>query len=118
MGGAQAFGGGGGGRVWIRGNNGEGSDKTCRLTVKIRIPGAAEVRRFPNPAVVRRHVEKTRLARNAGNRNGATAAKRADQSPVKILVHRRVIRLGGKGERKKKNAEHGDQNQQEGLVHS
>src|SRR5713226_4290585 len=89
-----------------RGSNGERSNRAGRLIVfwlivENRIPGAAEVRRFPNPAVIRRHVEDIRLARDAGNRNGAAAAKRADQSPVKILVHRRVIRLGGKGERKK-----------------
>src|SRR5713226_6804577 len=92
--------------VWAQGSNGERSDGTCRLIVfwlviEDRIPGAAEVRRLPNPAVIRRHVEDIRLARDALNRDGAAAAKRADQSPVKLLVQRRVIRLGGKGERKK-----------------
>src|SRR5229473_1347089 len=109
--------------VWARGSNGERSDGTCRLIVfwlviEDRIPGAAEVCRFPNPAVIRRHVEDIRLARDTGNRNGAAAAKRADQSPVKILVHCWVIRLGGKRERKKQHTERGEQNPEEAIVHS
>ena len=85
------------------------------LTIEDRIPGVAEVRRLPDSAVVRRHVEDIRLAGNSGDRHGAAAAERADHAPVKFLVHRRVILLGGKRERKKQNTERGEQNPEECL---
>src|SRR6266852_648263 len=83
--------------VGIRGRDCQGTNRTCRLIVENWIPGAAEVRRLPNSPIVRRHVEDVRLARNTRNRHGAAAAKRADHAPMKFLVHRRVILLGGKG---------------------
>ena len=109
-------------RIRIRRRDRQRSNRTggvviLGLTIEDRIPGAAGIRRLPNPAVVRRHVEDIRLARNTGNRHGAAAAKRADHAPVKFLVHRRVIRLGGKRERKEQNAERGERNPQESLVH-
>src|SRR6202158_2219531 len=78
----------------IRRRDCQGSDRTCRLIVENWIPGAAEVRRLPNSAIARRHVEDIRLTWNAGDRHGAAAAKRADHAPVKFLIHRWVILLG------------------------
>src|SRR5260221_10402539 len=83
-------------RVGIRRRDGQSSYRTCRLIIEDGIPYAAEVRRFPDSAVVRRHVKDVWLARNTGNRHGAAAAKRADHPPVKFLVHCWVIRLGEK----------------------
>ena len=88
-------------RIGIRWSNGQRSDRTCWLVIENWIPGAAEVRRLPNPAIVRRHVEDVRLARNTGNRHGTAAAKWADHAPMKFLIHRRVILLGRKRGRKK-----------------
>src|SRR5450631_959623 len=117
IGAAQAFATSNIDRVGIGRRNREGSDGTGGLIIEDGIPGAAEVRRFPDSAVIRRHVEDIRLARNAGNRHGAAAAKWSDHPPVKFLVHGRVIGLCGERERKKRNAEHGEQSPEESLVH-
>ena len=115
---AQAFAAADINRVRIRRRDCQSSNRTSWLTIENRIPGLAEVRRFPNSAVVRRHVEDIRLARNAGNRHRASAAKRADHAPAEFLVHSRVILLGGKRERKEQHTEQGEQNPQESLIHS
>src|SRR5258708_2977664 len=94
IGAAQAFTAADIDRVGIRRRDGQSSNRTCRLIIEDGIPYAAEVRRFPDSAVVRRHVKDVWLARNTGNRHGAAAAKRADHPPVKFLVHCWVIRLG------------------------
>ena len=68
-----------------------------RLVVEDWIPSVAEVGRLPDASVVRRHIEDVRLAGNAGDRNGASAAKWADHAPVEFLIHGRVVGLGGEG---------------------
>src|SRR5271169_584985 len=104
-------------RIRIRWRDRQRSDGSCRLVIEDGIPGAAEVRRLPDSAVVRRHVEDIRLAGNTGDRHGASATKRANHAPVKFLIHRRVILLGKKREGKKHNPERGEQSPEEAFVH-
>src|SRR5208282_5302346 len=65
IGAAQAFTTADVNRVGTRRRDRERSNRTCGLVIEDRIPGAAEVGGFPDSAVVRRHVEGIRLARNA-----------------------------------------------------
>src|SRR5271154_5197888 len=79
-----------------------------RLAVEDGIPSVAEVRRLPDSTIIWSHVEDVRLARNAGDRHRAAAAKWTDQAPMKFLIHRRIIGLGGKRGKKWRNAKRGE----------
>ena len=70
--------------IGVGGGNGEGADRTDRLFVEDRIPGASGVDRLPDTAVHGAEVEVVRLARHAADGEHATAAKRADQTPVQM----------------------------------
>ena len=104
--------------VWIRRRDRNGADGACGLIIEDRIPSAAKVSRLPDSAVVRRHVENVRLSRDASDRHRATAAKGTDRSPVKFLVHRRIVLLAGKRGRENKHASRYEQKPEETLVHN
>ena len=57
------------------------------LVVEDGIPGAAEVGRLPDSAVVGRHVEDIWMAGNAGDGDGAASAEGADHAPAQFLKH-------------------------------
>ena len=115
IGAAQAFSAADVDDIWIRGRDGEGSDgagglSVIRLIIEDGIPGAAGVGRLPDSAVVGRHVEDVGLGGNAGDGDGASAAKGADGAPAEILEHSGIVGLGGERERNEQEAELGEQN--------
>src|SRR6267143_268249 len=95
--------------IWIGWRNGEGADGAGRLIIENRIPGIAEVRRFPDAAVDCGHVKDIRLARHAADSYGAPAAKRANTAPAHFVEKFLIILLrGGRNGRKQSKHESGD----------
>ena len=78
--------------VRVRRRDGDRADRAGRLIVEQRHPVGAVVGRSPDAAVVEAGVEDVGLARNAGQRAGASGARRADVAPAH-LAEREV--LGG-----------------------
>ncbi len=76
----------------IRARDCQCSDRSDRLRVENRLPGAAGVVRFPNAAVHAAEIKMFRFGWNAADRENAAGAKRSDQPPMQILKERRVDR--------------------------
>ena len=68
--------------VRIGRRDGERPDRPRILRVEHRRPRARAVDRFPDAAVVRRHVERAGFSGNARDRDGPPAAERPDVPPV------------------------------------
>src|SRR5256885_14731487 len=79
--------------VWIRNGNRDRADRRGRLIVKDRLPGPAEIGRFKNAAVHRRHVKNIRLRRNTRDRARPPAAVRADISPPQDRIKLSRLRV-------------------------
>ena len=73
--------------------NSERADRSNRLAIEDRLPGAAGIAGFPHAAVDRAEIEMIRLARHASDGKHAAAAERANVAPVQVLEQRRVERL-------------------------
>ena len=96
--------------VGIGRRDGDRSDRAGGLVVEDRRPRAAEVGCLPHAAVHRADVEDVRVARDAGNRLGASAAERSDGAPAHLggerlevvdLRLRRILRRKGQCHREK-----------------
>src|SRR5690349_10986686 len=76
--------------VWIGWRYRNAPDRAGRLIVENRIPRAAIVIRLPNSTVHLRHIENTRLRRNARQCTHATSTAWADAAPVKRAKEFRI----------------------------
>ena len=81
--------------VRVRRRDGDRADRAGRLVVEQRHPVGAVVGRAPDAAVVEADVEDVRLAGDAGQRAGASGARRADVAPAH-LAEREVLGGGGR----------------------
>ena len=68
--------------VRIGRSNRERADGAGGLVIEDRMPGAADIVRLPNAAVVRSHIEHIGLRGDARGGHGAAAAKRPDRPPA------------------------------------
>src|SRR5271157_4993923 len=73
---------------------GNGPHRAGRLTVEDGIPGPAEIRRLPDPAVHGGDVEQVGLAGNTGHGHGPPAPKRTDHPPLHFGVKAGIELLG------------------------
>ena len=81
--------------IGIRRCDGNRADRTRRLAVEDRIPGAAEVVGLPHAAVHRADVENIGLTGYAGKSACAAATERPNVTPVHLSEHRAVDLLSG-----------------------
>ena len=97
------------------------ADRAGRLVIEQRHPVGAVVRRSPESAVVEAGIEGVRLAGNAGQRTGTSAASRADVAPAH-LAERELLGGGGRradaGERGSKGGENQKGAHEEGVCHA
>ena len=64
--------------------DGDGADRSDRLIVEDRLPGAAGIQGFPDATVDGSEIEVLRLPGHAGHRQHATATMGAYRSPVQV----------------------------------
>ncbi len=101
--------------VRIGRRDGDPADRSGRLIVEDRLPGAAGVGRLPDAAVHHADVEGVRLARMAGGRLGPPGAKRADVAPPHLGEQAgRDLRRLLRGERNEPAADDGCRERQNG----
>jgi hypothetical protein len=91
--------------VWIRRSNFQRSDRGDRLPVEHRLPGQTGINGLPDAAIDRAEIKRSSVAWHPGDRRGAAAAKRSDESPLQSAEETRRNRLGGERNVQKKRSE-------------
>ena len=80
--------------VRIRRRNRDRPNRSGRLIIEDRRPGAPIIVGLPHAAVHRANVENIRLTRHSRRRSRAPASKRPDRSPPHLAEHLRIVGFG------------------------